>query len=226
VEDEYKKRNTLQSTINRESEASTLLKTLTQALAAERQQQSDESSDRNLVIQQLKDTIQEINALTQSEQRYIRKETKARESCVRQQCHWKESLLEDEKREVLVALEEERKAHEKILAYLHSMRNTMDATIQDWMTRYETDTEAKAFELEALKVRRVADLDKFEELVASYEELEKVVEEDRLVKAREAEEARIATLRIRAASRIQRWWKRLIEKRKVMLGLRMQVTCN
>ncbi|KAI8809057.1 hypothetical protein BJ742DRAFT_868723 [Cladochytrium replicatum] len=38
--------------------------------------------------------------------------------------------------------------------------------VQDWMTRYEGDTESKTAELEALKQNRTSDPDRFEELVA------------------------------------------------------------
>ena len=75
VEEEYRKKNTLQNTINRENEAYELLKGLQGELANEKKLLEDEANDRNQVIQQLKDTIQEINALTVSEQKYIKKIT-------------------------------------------------------------------------------------------------------------------------------------------------------
>ncbi|KAJ3344931.1 hypothetical protein HDU91_007509 [Kappamyces sp. JEL0680] len=80
VEEEYKKRNTLQNTISRESDAQETLKELQRELANEKKLIQDETNDRNQVIQQLKDTIQEINALTVSEQKYIKKEVKAHEN--------------------------------------------------------------------------------------------------------------------------------------------------
>lgn len=72
VEEEHAKRNTLQNTISRytprfhllrESEASTLLKDLQKQLTNEKKLLEDETNERNQVIQQLKDTIQEINSL-------------------------------------------------------------------------------------------------------------------------------------------------------------------
>ncbi|KAJ3294720.1 hypothetical protein HK104_003326, partial [Borealophlyctis nickersoniae] len=214
VEDEYKKRNTLQNTINRENEASELLKDLQKQLSNEKRLLEEETSDRNAVIQQLKDTIQEINALTTSEQKYIKKETKAHENSVRQRCQHKETTLTQEKSELTAKLDQEKKAHEKIVDFLHRQREVLERQIQDWMTKYEEDTEAKANELEALKQRRTQDLDKFEELVAAYEELEKIVEEDRQIKQREAEEMRVLKEREGAASRIQRWWRRTLARTK------------
>ncbi|KAJ3036130.1 hypothetical protein HDV00_003042 [Rhizophlyctis rosea] len=208
VEEEYRKRNTLQNTINRENEASELLKSLQRDLTTEKRLLEEETTDRNQVIQQLKDTIQEINALTTSEQKYIKKETRAHETSVKQQCVHKESLLESQKRTLLQKLEQEQKAHAKIAEFLSRQREGLERQIQEWMTKYEEDTEAKANELEALKQRRTQDLDKFEELIQAYESLEKIVEEDRALKQKEAEELRIAKERERAATRVQRWYRR------------------
>ncbi|KAJ3196103.1 hypothetical protein HDU67_004143 [Dinochytrium kinnereticum] len=179
------------STQCQENEASELQRELQKELANERKLLEEETSERNQVIQQLKDTIQEINALTNSEQKYIKKETKAHENSVKQRCQARESALGEEEGLKMKCLSEEERAHEKIVDYLTRQRNTLEVQIQEWMTKYEEDTEAKANELDALKQKRTQDLDKFEELVAAYEELEKIVEEDRQNKQREAEERRV-----------------------------------
>ncbi|RKO89792.1 hypothetical protein BDK51DRAFT_42210 [Blyttiomyces helicus] len=212
VEDERKKKDTLQNTINRENEASALLKDLQKQLTLEKKLLEDETSDRNQAIQQLKDTIQEINALTHSEQKYMRKETKAHENSVRERCLAKETTLVEERGMLVLRLEQEQRAHDKIVDFLVRQREALEGQIQQWMVRYEEDTEAKAAELEALKQRRSQDLDKFEELVAAYEELEKIVEEDRQMKQREAEEMRIVKEREGAAMRLQRWWRGMLAK--------------
>ena len=208
VEDEYRRRNTLQNTINKESDASDLLKELTRELANEKKLIQDETNDRNQVIQQLKDTIQEINALTASEQKYTKKEVKAHENSVRLSCQHRENLLLQEKALLEKKLEQEQKAHEKIMDFLASQRTQMEKSIQEWMTKYEEDTEAKANELEQLKQRRTSDLDKFEELVSAYENLEKIVDDDKAIRAQEAEEQRMMIKRESAAITIQRWYKK------------------
>ncbi|KAI8853305.1 hypothetical protein BC829DRAFT_413822 [Chytridium lagenaria] len=223
VEEEKKKRNTLQNTINsthirkntfpyffhRENEASELQRELQKELANERKLLEEETNERNQVIQQLKDTIQEINALTNSEQKYIKKETKAHENSVKQRCQARETFLAEDQLLKNKCVSQEDRAHEKIVDYLTRQRNTLEIQIQEWMTKYEEDTEAKANELDALKQKRTQDLDKFEELVAAYEELEKIVEEDRQNKQREAEERRVMHERMSAAMAIQRWWRKM-----------------
>jgi hypothetical protein len=84
------------------------------------------------------------------------------------------------------------------------------------MTKYEEDIDSKANELEAMKQKRSQDLDKFEELVSAYEELEKVVEEDRQIKLLEEEERRLLEMKQDAAIVIQRWWRQhLLNSQKV-----------
>ncbi|KAJ3262299.1 Sorting nexin-3 [Boothiomyces macroporosus] len=208
VEEEYKKRNTLQNTINKENDALENLKELQRELANEKKLIQDETNDRNQVIQQLKDTIQEINSLTVSEQKYIKKEVKAHENSVKLNCSQREAQLLAEKNLLMNKIKQESAAHSKIMEFLAMQRNTLEASIQDWMVRYEEDTEAKTQELESLKVRRTQDLDKFEELVTAYESLEKTVDEDRKTRAQEAEELRIQGNKLKAALQIQRWYRK------------------
>lgn len=214
VQEEHKKKHTLENTINKQSEASELLRELQRELANEERLLEEELNDRNQVIQQLKDTIQEINALTTSEQKYIKKETKAHENSVKQRCQSKESALIETRGILIKKLELEKRCNLKTVDYLTRQREIMEKQIQDWMAMYEEDTEAKTLELETLKQKRSQDLDRFEELVAAYEELEKVVEEDRVAREREAEEHRIQENRLRACTRIQRWWRKKLEAKK------------
>jgi tetrahydromethanopterin S-methyltransferase subunit A len=87
-------------------------------------------NDRNQVIQQLKDTIQEINGLTNSEQKYIKKETKAHENSVKQRCITHESVLVEEKMLQLKKIQLEQQAHGQIVAFLTNQRLLLEGQIQ------------------------------------------------------------------------------------------------
>ena len=91
--------------------------------------------------------------------------------------------------------------------FLTRQREQIDTQIQDWMARFDEDTEKKAHEVENLKQKRTADLDKFEELVAKYEELDRLLEEDRMAKKRDREERRMQQRQEWAARKLQRWWR-------------------
>ncbi|KXS19359.1 hypothetical protein M427DRAFT_28841 [Gonapodya prolifera JEL478] len=179
VEEAHHKRSWLESTLNRENESVNLLKELRNDLVNERKITEEEVLDRNQVIQQLKDTIQEINVLTASEQKYVRKETKAHEAGTRVRCAAKENSLQESKAELLLSIEQEQTAHQRIVDYLSYRRRLLDDDIQAWMSKYEQDMESKSQQIDALKQQRSADLDKFEELVTLYEELLQLVEDDK-----------------------------------------------
>jgi seryl-tRNA synthetase len=159
------------------------------------------------VIQQLKDTIQEINTLTHSEQRYMKRETRAHEHSVKQRCLARETSLVDERASLQAKLDEEERSHDKTVEFLTRQREVLEKQIQEWMQRYEEDTESKTSQVDALKQQRTADLDRFEELAARYEELEKVVEDDHRAKQLAEEEAKLNAERDAMAIRIQAWWR-------------------
>ncbi|KAJ3213877.1 hypothetical protein HK099_007130 [Clydaea vesicula] len=208
VEEEYRKKNTLQNTINRELEASELLKELQKELAQEKKLLEDEALERNNVIQQLKDTIQEINALTTSEQRYIKKETKAHEISVRQKCLLKEVELEKKKLIYIKKLEMEEKSHEKVVDFLTRQRNELEKQIANWMTKYDEDTEVKTNDIEIMKQKKKDTEDKLENLLTIYAELERVVEDDKMEKQKRYEEIRNLKIQVMSVIKIQRWFKR------------------
>jgi hypothetical protein len=193
------------------------LKELQRELASEKRLIQEETNDRNQVIQQLKDTIQEINALTVSEQKYIKKEVRAHENSVKMNCSYKESQLVKEKELLIKRINQEHLAHEKIMAFLASEREELERSIQDWMVHYEEDTEAKSQELDILKSKRAADLDRFEDLVSQYETLEKIVDEDRKLRAQEQEELMVSKRKENAAINIQRWYRKQKRVRQQMV---------
>ncbi|KAI9188192.1 hypothetical protein H9P43_002583 [Blastocladiella emersonii ATCC 22665] len=217
VEEEKSKRNLLFNTLEREREAAATLRDLQRQLADEQKTLDRERRERDGVIQQLREAIQEIQALTASEQKYLKRETRAHEAAVRQKYLHQESALVDAKRQLEQAVAMEDKAHATAAEYLHRQRAVLDRQIQEWMARHEEDTETKAAEIDALKAARTADVDRYEELVAKYEELERLVDEDRARRAREADERRqlrALERKNRAAKLIQTWYRGILAARK------------
>ncbi|KAJ3372153.1 hypothetical protein GGF31_002415 [Allomyces arbusculus] len=210
VDEERAKRNLLHNTLDREKEATAHLRDLQRQLADEQRTLDRERKDRDTVIQQLREAIQEIQALTASEQKYLKREMRAHESALKQQYAYQEAQLVATKAHLERHLAMEGKVHAGVVDFLTRQRQVLERQIQDWLGRHEEDTEAKAAEIEALKAARAADVDRFEELVAKYEELERQVDEDRARRDREAEERRqqrALERRVRAARKIQLWWR-------------------
>jgi hypothetical protein len=202
-----------------------MLRELHRELANEKRLIQEEMNDRSNVIQQLKDTIQEINSLTVSEQKYIKKEVKAHEQSVKLNCQHREAALKAQQSLLKKKIEQEQKAHEKIIVYLSDQRKVLESQIQEWMDKYETDIEAKTNELELLKQQRTRDIDKFEEMVTMYETLERIVDEDKALKAKDAEEKTRLAAKARAALVIQKWYRKWHKIRSQLVKL-FNIVCQ
>lgn len=204
--------------VQREMESTIQLKSLQEQLQREKQVLGEETLERDQIVQQLKDTIQEVKLLTASEQKYLKKEIRAHENSVRIQCSRKESQLEKEKDLLQQQNAIELQAHESIMEFLAYQRELLEQKIQDWMTKYEEDTEKKVQEMEALKQKRAAELEQYEELVGRHQELEKQVEEDKRQRQLAEEARKLEELRNQKATKIQRWWRKKREKLKAGKG--------
>jgi hypothetical protein len=191
-----------------------MLKQLQEELVDERRLLDEEGADRDQIIQQLKDTIQEVKLLTSSEQKYIKKETKAREISLRSQATRRDTVMTDDKQLLLQQIQYEQKAHQVMMEFMTAQRDELDVQIQEWMTNYEEGVENKAQELENLKQQRTQDMDRYDELAVKYETLDKQVEDMRQQKQREEEEVRHLALMVKYSTKIQRWWRRKCMERK------------
>jgi DNA repair exonuclease SbcCD ATPase subunit len=214
VIDEYDKKNRYKNTINKANEASELLKDLQAKLSNEKILLEEETNERNQVIQQLKDTIQEITTLTASEQKYIKKETKANEASVKGICQKEESALLEKKHLLQKKIEQEQMAHERIVEFLERQRGELEKQIEEWMQKYERDIEDKCQQIQDVQGQLEKDTEEFESLSQRYEELEAKVQEDREQQQQLEYQQKLNELRTEAASKIQKWWRRIFRNKK------------
>jgi hypothetical protein len=196
------------SALTSEHKAAAELKQLQQELVSEKKSQQERATKQEETIQQLKDTLQELKQLGAQKQKYLKKELRAKEQSVKKQCAFQESLNTNQQQAYQFKMKLEERAHDSISDFLGWQRTELEKSIEEWMDRYEKDTEAKTNELESLKSHRMTDQDRYDELTLKFEEMEKKVEEARQNKAREVEQKRLDTQRYFAACKIQRWWRR------------------
>ncbi|ORX79261.1 hypothetical protein BCR32DRAFT_234341 [Anaeromyces robustus] len=214
VIDEYDKKNRYKNTINKANEASELLKDLQSKLFQEKVLLEEETNERNQVIQQLKDTIQEITTLTASEQKYIKKETKANEASVKGMCQKEEAILLEKKHLLQKKIEQEQTAHERIVEFLERQRGELEKQIEEWMQKYEHDIESKCQQIQDVQSQLEQDTEEFETLIQKYEELETLVQDDREQQQQLEYQQKLNELRNEASRKIQRWWRRIWRNRK------------
>ena len=110
-------------------------------------------------------------------------------------------------------MELEDMAHNRVMSFLASQKTRLEEDVILWANKYEEDLESSSKELESLKSKRAADSDEFEKLVVEYERIEKIIEENKVLRAIQDEEDRKLRKKERAAIKIQSWWRVLVKKR-------------
>lgn len=181
----------------------------------EHQLLDSETKERDGIIVQLRETIQEIQALTLAEQKYMKRELKAKESTQKMHHVSKEQEFEKQMEHLRMEIEAEQKVHSVIVDYLTRRRLHLETQIEVWMEKHERETERKAVELEQLKQARSMDCDVFEDLAVKYEDLERLVEEDKAQRDREINTrltARDLELKTKSALIIQRLFRQKKKK--------------
>ena len=203
----------------REIQVSMKLKSIQQEIETQKASHRSELEEKDAVIQQLKDAIQEIQALTNSEQKYMKRGFKSQEEARQADMNAMIKRFQRQTEDLKHRLKMEIEAHQSIMDFLSDQRGHMERNVQVWITKYEEDLESKAKELEELKIKRNEDTARCETLVLSYEELEKKVAEAKQLRAIQIEEAKKLAEQEKQAIKIQRWWKKIFEKKRVILIL-------
>merc|ERR1712007_384066 len=79
--------------------------------------------------------------------------------------------------------------------------------------KFEVDTEAKTAELAQLKADKEKDLRALQELARTYDDYERVVIEDRLIKQKKKEEEERRVLEEKSSIKVQAWWRGTMVRR-------------
>ncbi|RKO97792.1 hypothetical protein CXG81DRAFT_7076, partial [Caulochytrium protostelioides] len=207
VAEETQQKNALANIMAREADSAQLQQDMKNSLVTEQRMHAEEVSERTQIIQQLKDTIEEITILTSCEQKYMKHKMKAHESAVRLQCSAHEQTLLQKRAFLEERIAMEKKVHATIMQFTAKQRAAHEAQIQEWMARYESGTEGMINAIELLKQRRSTDLDKFEEMIVACEVLEKKLQAHKAETQAKNEERRLQQRRERAALKIQAFWR-------------------
>lgn len=108
----------------------------------------------------------------------------------------------------------ETEAHNTVVDFLNWQREQLEIQIQEWMEKYERDTEQKTQDIELLKQKRASDSEHFEQLTKELEKLTKLVEEENEKRRIFVEASKQVLLQKQMVRRIQRWWRRTHPKGK------------
>jgi len=218
----------LAALIEKERTTANAVQNLEQELTHQRSEHEKEEKDRKQTIVKLKDQLQDLRAKLTFKTEYARKEAKAKVGSTLRQYKNQELDLEQQIEELTSIKAMELKVHEDTANFLHrKQEKLMDQTIE-WGERYETDMaelEAKLGEIRHVRDQDFARLKllqkRWDQQVADEEARQ---EKLRLKKEMEEQEKRDSVKRDRAATAIQRKFKKYsatkkpVEKKKGKKG--------
>merc|ERR1712141_742024 len=111
--------------------------------------------------------------------------------------------LKNKLEQVRKEIEMESRTHTDVTNFLHKKRKYLGEKVEYWMEKFEVDTEAKTAELAQLKADKEKDLRALQELARTYDDYERVVIEDRMIKQKKKEEEKRKILEDKSSVKVQ-----------------------
>mmetsp|Transcript_6066 Transcript_6066/g.9323 ORF Transcript_6066/g.9323 Transcript_6066/m.9323 type:complete len:239 (+) Transcript_6066:114-830(+) len=207
----------LQEVMTREKEASAKVRALQAELSTERSEHEKEVEQRNHIITKLKEEVKQLRSTSLMEIKYASKEAKANSNCMIRIFKKEEVDQDAEKRRLQKQLEIEERVNRATEEFVKRRQGLLQDQIQDWSTKYERDTEEMDRKLDDLRMNRQRDL----ATLKDYEQEYQRVQEETLLKAKEAEDSRIRQQKETAEQNsrevsaiiIQAVWRRVLVKK-------------
>uniref|UniRef100_A0A0B6ZYG2 Dynein regulatory complex protein 9 n=1 Tax=Arion vulgaris TaxID=1028688 RepID=A0A0B6ZYG2_9EUPU len=204
---EKKHKASLESTIQREQDGRKRIQELQKELQDVKKDHEMEVQQRKEMISHLKDQLQEMKAKTNMENKYIRKCADVDVEQNQKHCLLSEKKKKDDTEKLRRKIDEEDRAHQEIMSYLHTHKADLDKKLEFWSEKYETDKDAKQKELDTLKLTKAKDLEKLQELTKLYKEYEIVVVEERIEKEKARRKTDQEANELKSAIKLQAWWR-------------------
>ncbi|CAG5123707.1 unnamed protein product, partial [Candidula unifasciata] len=188
-----------EQTIQSEQEGRKRIKQLQKEIQDVKKEHEIEIQHRIEMISHLKDQLQEMKAKTGMENKYVRKCADAAVAQTQKRCFLAEKKKKDQTERLQRKIDEENRAHQEIISFLHSHKSELDKKLEFWSEKYEVDKEAKQKELDTLKQTKAKDLEKLQELTKLYKEYEMIVVEDRIEKEKARRKLDLESIELKAA---------------------------
>lgn len=201
--------------VARDEEGRAALKALRAQSQEVQESQERTVKEKDLLVRQLKDQLQELRTQSSSEIKYMKKETAMKLAIAQKGLNSKSKALSNEAAELQRLIEEENKVNLEVEEFLRTNYKTLTEKLDFWMNKSEKDNEDAQRRLDGLKADRSRDLLRLQELTEKYNEFERVVEDDRIRKEKQARAAQQAVLELAAAIRLQAWWRGMMVRHKL-----------
>lgn len=171
--------------------------------------------ERHEMIADLKDELQETKMRISLEGKYVRKEATTRVTMAKIKSQREQQLLGADLARTRAAVESENSVHKELLQFLVTHHQALSEKLDMWAAKHEQETEAKARQLEKLKLDRARDLTQLQDLSERCKEYEQVVKQELKSKDDQRKNAERALIELAATVRLQAWWRGQMVRHKL-----------
>ncbi|KAF0302365.1 Dynein regulatory complex protein 9 [Amphibalanus amphitrite] len=174
----------------------------------------EEIRDRDETILELKDELQEVLARTGMEMRYTQASMQARLVTSDGQLETRRMAKRQEAEHARVMCDYETRVNTEIESQLRDSLDELNETLDQRLTKFDVDTDAKERELSNLKYQKQQNFQALCEVKDRFAEYTRVIEEDDEELREEEERLQEEARRVHAATVIQAYWKGYAERKK------------
>ncbi|XP_054022899.1 dynein regulatory complex protein 9 [Dryobates pubescens] len=212
-EREKAKKSKFHDLLIRAEEGKREIKSLEKQLQDVKKETEIELQDRDDMIANLKDELQEMKAKMDRESSYTKKSTDVRVHQTQKKCSNTENILDKEIQKLKTKTDEEIRVHMEIENFLRRQHEKLEEKLKYWMDKYEKDTGAKDEELDALKASKANNLEILQRLAEECQMYEETIISDRAEKEARRKQAERDALELKSTLKLQAWWRGTMVRR-------------
>ncbi|NXX38535.1 DRC9 protein, partial [Tricholaema leucomelas] len=189
------------------------IKSLEKQLQDVKKEMEVELQNRDDMIANLKDELQEMKAKMDRESSYVKKGTDLQVDQTQKKCSKAEDVLDKEIQELKSKTDGEIRVHMETENFLRQQHKKLEEKLEYWMDKYENDTDAKDEELDALKATKANNLERLQRLAEECQMFEETIISDRAEKEAKRKQLEQDALELKSTLKLQAWWRGTMVRR-------------
>ncbi|NXP76901.1 DRC9 protein, partial [Ramphastos sulfuratus] len=172
-----------------------------------------ELQNRDDMIANLKDELQEMKTKMNRESSYVKKSTDLQVHQTHKKCSNAENGLDKEIQELKSKTDEEIRVHTEIENFLRQQHKKLEEKLEYWVNKYENDMDAKDEELDALQASKANNLERLQRLAEECQMFEETIIRDRAEKEARRKQLEQDALELKSTLKLQAWWRGTMVRR-------------
>ncbi|NWR47093.1 DRC9 protein, partial [Regulus satrapa] len=212
-EREKAKKNKFYDILIRSEEGKKEIKALQKQLQDVKKQTDEDLQNRDMVIDHLRDKLQEQTAKLNIENYYMKKNTDLQIHLTRKKYSSAENALEQEIQNVKSKTDEEIQLHTETENFLMQQYQKEKEKLEYWMEKHEKDTSAKDREMEELRALKAENFETLQRFAKECLKFQATIIIDRTDKETKRKQIEREALELKSAIKVQAWWKGTMVRR-------------